>query len=87
MSEFDKSLPHKTVDGVLEYLTPEEIAELAAKKAAYESSTSLILDQIRELEAQMTNRRLREYLRGDDGGWWESMDQQILALRSELNAS
>lgn len=44
----------------------------------------LAMNQILELEAQVTPRRLREAALGTDGGWLANIEQQIAALREQL---
>ena len=44
----------------------------------------VILDKISELEAQVTDRRIREAVLGLDGGWLKAQDAKIAALRSQL---
>ena len=61
--------------------TPEEIAEIDARKTA----PVPILDQIKALEATVTQRRLRESVTTVDGkAWLTNVDTQIAALRAQL---
>lgn len=48
------------------------------------SPSELILRQIRELEATITPRRLRESILGIDNGWLNELEQQITELRKGL---
>lgn len=43
-----------------------------------------ILSQIATLEAQQTDRRIREAVAGTDGGWLANLNTQIAALRAQL---
>lgn len=45
---------------------------------------ALIAKQINELEASVTQRRLREAVLGTDGGWLSNLDKQIAKLRLQL---
>lgn len=67
--------------------TPEEIAEIDARKAAaiVESTNAAILSQITALEATVTQRRLREAVTTTEGkAWLTAVDAQIAALRAQL---
>jgi hypothetical protein len=48
-----------------------------------EAAPDQALAKIRELEATVTPRRLRESILGIDGGWLKALDAQIDALRSK----
>lgn len=48
------------------------------------SGNDLVKDQIASLEAEITDRRLREAVLGTDGGWLKNQDAEISALRSRL---
>jgi hypothetical protein len=43
-----------------------------------------VMAQITALEAQQTDRRVREAIAGTDGGWMSNLNQQITALRAQL---
>ena len=61
--------------------TPEEVAEIEARKTA----PVPIIDQIKALEATVTQRRLREAVTTTDGKTWlAAVDAQIAALRAQL---
>lgn len=61
--------------------TPEEIAEIEARKSA----PVPILDRIQALEATITPRRMREAVTTGPGGvWLADVDAQIAALRAQL---
>lgn len=66
-------------------LDADELAQAAADKAASEAAAPrlAVLAQIRELEASVTPRRLREAVLGDNG-WLNGVNAQIAALRSSL---
>jgi hypothetical protein len=42
------------------------------------------LAAIAAIEATITQRRIREHLRGTDGGWLVARDDEIAALRAQL---
>jgi len=48
------------------------------------SSEETIKQQITLLEAQVTQRRLREALLGVDSGWLKDINNQISTLRTQL---
>lgn len=48
------------------------------------SASDAIKEKIAELEAQVTDRRIREAVLGVDGGWLKEQDAKISALRSQL---
>lgn len=48
------------------------------------SHNESILKQIADLEATVTQRRLREAIRGNGKAWMDALDDQIAALRSQL---
>lgn len=48
------------------------------------SGNDLVKGQIASLEAEITDRRLREAVLGTDGGWLKNQDAEISALRSRL---
>ena len=61
--------------------TPEEIAEIEARKTA----PVPIMAQIAALEATVTQRRIREAVTTTDGKTWlANVDNQIAALRAQL---
>lgn len=61
--------------------TPEEIAEIDARKTA----PVPIIDQILALEATVTQRRGRESVTTTEGKTWlANVDAQIAALRAQL---
>ena len=67
--------------------TTEECAEIAAREAAWEAGRAKreALQQISALEAQVTQRRLREAVLSPEGGaWLQSIETQIATLRSTL---
>lgn len=67
-------------------LTDAEITQANADAAAWEATqpNEIIKQQIAALEATQTDRRIREALAGSDGGWLESLNVQITALRARL---
>ena len=62
-------------------LTPDELAQVDADKAAWEAAqpNELIKAQISALEATQTPRRVRE-----GGQWMIDLNNQIEALRAQL---
>ncbi|NWD48683.1 hypothetical protein [Pseudomonas gingeri] len=58
--------------------------ELAAFQAANVDPKVEIIQQIAELESQVTPRRLRETLLTDDKTFVKVIDDKIVALRSKL---
>ena len=61
--------------------TPDEIAEIDARKTA----PVPILDQIKALEATVSQRRIRESVTTTEGkAWLTAIDAQIAALRAQL---
>lgn len=53
-------------------------------KPAETSASQPVLSQILALEAQVTQRRIREAVLGTDNGWLAELDAQIAALRAQL---
>lgn len=47
-------------------------------------ANTVIQAQIAALEAQITNRRVREAIRGSGKAWLDGVDDQIAALRAQL---
>ena len=77
----------KNVNGIDEPCTPEECAEIAAREAAWEAGRAKreAVAQIAALEAQVTQRRLREAVLSPAGGeWLQTIETQIATLRSTL---
>jgi hypothetical protein len=65
--------------------TPEEIAEIEARKASPQSGNAPILAQIAKLEGTVTPRRVREAITSEAGALWlAGVDTQIAALRAQL---
>ena len=65
--------------------TPEEIAEIDARKASPDATNAPISDQIASLEGTVTPRRLREAVTTANGKTWlANVDSQIAALRAQL---
>lgn len=63
----------------------EEAAALAsAAQYAIDAPKIAIRQQIAALEAQVTNRRIREAIRGQGKAWLDNIDDQIAALRAQL---
>lgn len=60
--------------------------QLAAAFPSYDTAENneILKSQIATLEAQVTNRRIREAAIGSDSGWLENLNSQIVALRAEL---
>ncbi len=44
----------------------------------------IVIDEISNLEKQITPRRQRDYDFGEDGGWLQSKHEEIKALREQL---
>ena len=65
--------------------TPEEVAEIDARKSSPSVLNAPVLAQITALEATVTQRRLRESVTTVDGkAWLSNVDTQIAALRAQL---
>lgn len=72
-------------------ITPESIAEtefdiyIAPElEPCIPTQAEIIIQQIHELEAQITTRRIREAVLGTDNGWLADIDAQIAVLREQL---
>lgn len=65
-------------------LVPISDAELAALRAATVDPAGAIRQQIAELEASVTPRRLREAVLTGDHSFVDSIDKQIAALRAAI---
>lgn len=68
--------------------TTEECAEIAAREMAWEAGRARrdALAQIAALEAQVTQRRLREAVLTPEGSdWLENIENQIATLRGGLS--
>ena len=77
---------NKLVNGELVALTAEEEAVLDAKEAVYEADKPrrAALAAIAALEAQVTQRRLREAALTDEGkAWLQNIEDQIAAERAK----
>lgn len=77
---------YHNVNGENVAFTPAEEAERDAEEAAALASKprKIILAQIAALEATITNRRIRDAVRGPGKAWLDSIDDQIAALRAQL---
>lgn len=82
MEEFDYKKPHYLLDGVPTYYSEQELEERKAQELVYEKYT--IIDQIIDLEANITPRRLREAILGTDNNWLQNINEQIKILRKQL---
>lgn len=78
--------PTKLVDGKRIILTDEEIILRKQEESEFKSSKAErgALDSIQQLEAQITNRRLRESILGVDGGWLQKQEELIKIERAKL---
>ena len=76
---------HTTSEGNIPF-TAEEDAEWDAQQAAHfaEQPKRIIREQITALVASITNRRIREAVRGSGKAWLDGIDDQIAALRAQL---
>ena len=80
---------HATAEGNIPFTAEEEAewdareAQAAAEAPAREAKVATI-NQIATLEASITNRRIREAIRGSGKQWMDSVDDQIAALRAQL---
>jgi hypothetical protein len=76
----------KCVNGEHIPLSVEEISEYEARQAEWFAGEArrVVLAQIKELEKQITIRRIRESILGVDNGWLANIDAQIATLRSQL---
>lgn len=61
----------------------QRLTDVAAALA--DKSKVLIRNQIIALEMTVTQRRLREALRGQGAAWLANVDDQIAALRAQLS--
>ena len=68
--------------------TDAEKATVTARLAAFDLATytanEVTVAEIARLERQQTMRRIREAIRGTDGGWLMALDQRIAILRAGL---
>lgn len=79
----------KNVNGIDVPCTTEECAEIAAREMAWEAGRAKreAAAQIAALEAQVTQRRLREAVLTPEGATWlTDIENQIAALRGGLSA-
>lgn len=75
------------LNGLGKYEQRWEVVALDAETVAANqanASRQTALNQIAALEAQVTNRRIREAIRGAGKAWLDGIDDQITALRSQL---
>lgn len=77
----DANFTHLLPDSCIE-ITEDEAATLQASKQL--TGNSLTLRKIAELEATVTDRRIREAVLGIDNGWLAGVNDQIAALRKSL---
>lgn len=84
--QVDINTPVKTIDGVHYLLKGSEVAELTAKTAEWQAGSTKrdATMNILRLEAQTTNRRLREAILGTDNGWLANQDALIVIERDKL---
>lgn len=77
---------YKNIDGEQLELNEQEYAEYYTRKAAYETEAPKrnALAEIARLEAEVTQRRLREAMLGTDNGWLENQDELIAIERARL---
>lgn len=76
----------KMVNGIEVEMTAEEVSERQAEEAVAitKAATRNILNQIAELENQITPRRMREALVSGDFTFIENIENQIQTLRGQL---
>lgn len=65
-------------------LEAEEVFSNEAPGPIVPTTKQLILSGIADLEATVTDRRIREAVLGVDGGWLKSLNDQVAALRKQL---
>lgn len=65
----------------------DQTAEEAERNARAQAAQNTPLRRIKELEATVTPRRLREAILGQDSGWLVALDDEIAALRGQLDHS
>lgn len=78
----------KNVNGVNVPCTPQEIAEIQEREAAWEAGKAVreAKAEIVNLENSITIRRLREAALSDEGKeWLQSVENQIVLLRNVIN--
>lgn len=84
---FDYARPHKMIDGIPVALTQGEIDEAYFQRARIEKENrrSDVIKQIVALEAEQTQRRIREATLTDEGKLWlADLETQIAHLREKL---
>lgn len=54
------------------------------ESADQSTSNALTLSKIAEIEASVTDRRIREAVLGIDGGWLKALNDQVAALRAQI---
>lgn len=76
---------HATSEGNIPFTAEEELeADAREAQHALEAPKQAIRQQITSLEASITNRRIREAIRGNGKAWLDGVDDQIAALRAQL---
>jgi len=84
--EVEDNTTVKTVDGVHYLLTPEQQERVRIKNQKWESGKVKrnARVEIVRLEAEVSQRRLREAALGSDGGWLAAQDALITTERNKL---
>ena len=59
-------------------------SEADALRKTVLTEIDFLLDKIYELEASVTDRRIREAVLGIDNGWLKALNEQIAELRATL---
>ena len=70
---------YEQIDGVTAEMSLERVAEWRA----ITNPPKTVVQQISELESQITPRRIREAILGDNG-WLAGIESQIQTLRNQL---
>lgn len=76
---------HATAEGNIPFTAEEELeADAREAQHAIDAPKIAIQNQITALETTITNRRMREAIRGSGKVWLDGIDDQITALRAQL---
>lgn len=77
---------YKMVDGETLELSPQEYTEFYARKAAYEAEAPRrnALAEIARLEAEVTQRRIREMTTPEGKAWMDTQSSLISVERAKL---
>lgn len=85
ITQYAREIAPKLINGHYEQdyeVVALDAATIAANQAAAHKTS--ITNQITALESTITNRRVREAIRGSGKAWLDGVDDQIAALRAQL---